>query len=246
MSWSPPREDPTIFRCSPASPSRPRPENIMFDMDLQLEYSPKTVKLIDFDTCHGTQGTCRRFCGVGPRWLIFLRLFVQQKDPRVSYILVSVYVNFMGVGWCAAVSLATTCHHGLHQEPMTRIARLNARCYEGISNQWYEELGRVSQWVGDRGSRGAPRAATLTYGLDSEFTLPRTTGNMVTSIGGLPTRPPRAHYSVSPVRSLLVINPCSPFIMLAVMIDQLLHMSRNYHSRPLATIGNRDGLKSVT
>ena len=33
----------------------PRPENIMFDMDLQLEYSPKTVKLIDFDTCPGTE-----------------------------------------------------------------------------------------------------------------------------------------------------------------------------------------------
>ena len=35
----------------------PRPENIMFDMDLQLEYSPKTVKLIDFDTCPGTEPT---------------------------------------------------------------------------------------------------------------------------------------------------------------------------------------------
>ena len=37
--------------------SMPRPENIMFDMDLQLEYSPKTVKLIDFDTCPGTEPT---------------------------------------------------------------------------------------------------------------------------------------------------------------------------------------------
>ena len=29
----------------------------MFDMDLQLEHSPKTVKLIDFDTCRSAK--CR-------------------------------------------------------------------------------------------------------------------------------------------------------------------------------------------
>lgn len=41
--------------CDEKIASMPRPENIMFDMDLQLEYSPKTVKLIDFDTCPGTE-----------------------------------------------------------------------------------------------------------------------------------------------------------------------------------------------
>lgn len=43
--------------CDEKIASMPRPENIMFDMDLQLEYSPKTVKLIDFDTCPGTEPT---------------------------------------------------------------------------------------------------------------------------------------------------------------------------------------------